>query len=317
MPVLLPSKSSIGLRIAGSALGLLTLAASPALGQVDIPVPNHSFEAPTTLFAWPDADVWEESGPLSEDPQLPGIRDTLDTGLFFNSPVDENGDPSPFFISNADGGQLGFIFAADDDDIAFFQQLNVPFEAGAAYTLKVDVGESFFFPPLTYNPNDPNPPPDPDPALLALRLYYKDALMQKVTLAERLVSADELPKGFDAGVLLAEFAAITGFSVPTDAWPGQPIGVEIRPFDGLSGVWNLDNVRLAVDCGPGGLAGDANVDGSIDLLDHSAFAACITGPRGVSRPAACPPCAFKRLDSEGDGDLDLLDFAELAVSLSP
>lgn len=301
---------------AGVALGFLTLAGTSSLAQVDIPVPNHSFESPGTFFAYPDANVWEESGPVGENPQLPGVVDTLDTGVFFNSPVDQTGQPSPFFIRNADGTQLGFIAAPNDADIAFFQQLDVPFEMGAAYALRVDVGESYFFPPLTYNPNDP-PPPDPTPALLAVRLYYEDPLIRKVAVAERVVSASELPKGADAGVLLVEFSAITGFSEATDPWPGEPIGIEVRPLDGLAGVWNVDNVRLSVDCGPGGPAGDANVDGAVDAADFAALALCLTGPQGETRPTGCPPCAFQRLDANGDGDLDLFDFAEMAVTFVP
>lgn len=286
--------------------------ASPAWAQVDLTVANPSFEAPQTFFAYPDAEEWEETGPVSEDPQLPGVKDTLDTGVFFNSPVDGEGNPSPFFVTNADGNQLGFIFAKDDDDIAFFQQLADPYEVGAAYTFNLLVGESFFFPPLTYNPNKPDPPPDPDPALIAIRLYYVDKTMQHVVIGERIVSADEMPDGPDSGVLLVNMAATTGFAQPADPWVGEPIGIEIRPVDGLSGVWNLDLARVSVDCGPLGAPGDANLDGQITIDDHAALIACLTGPGESGRPGGCPPCAFSRLDTDGDGNLDLRDFAAMA-----
>lgn len=303
----------LGLPIIGRSLGLIVLAVSPALAQTNIPVPNHSFESPFTKFAWPDADVWEESGPVSEDPQLPGIMETLDTGVFINSPVDGNGDPSPFFISNGDGNQIGFISANDAVDIAFFQQLGIPFEVGGAYTLQVDVGESIFFPPLTFNPNDPEPPNNPDPALLAIRLYYEDDGMIKQTVAIRLVATDELPGGADTGVLLAAFVASLGTTVVGDARLDRPIGIEIRPIDGLSGVWNVDNVRLVVDCGAGGGSGDTNLDGFLDDVDSARLAPCMNGPQGGSLPDGCPPCAFDRLDGDHDGDLDLLDVANFAI----
>ncbi len=304
-----------GLRAFGCLLAVVG-ASAPALGQTSIPVPNHSFEMPGTFFAFPDADIWEETGPVGSDPRLPGVVDTLDTGVFFNSPVDQEGLPSVFFITNADGIQLAFLGALDNADIAFFQQLADPYESNASYTLRVDVGESFFFPPLTFNPNDPNPPPNPDPALLSLRLFYEDDAMQKVTLAERVVSADELPNGADAGVLLVEFSAIspttTSFPI-VDPAVGNSIGIDIRPSVGLSGVWNLDNVRVEVTCNPVSPADDADVDGDVDLDDYAMFSECVSGAQDMTRPTNCPPCAFDRLDGDHDGDVDLHDYGRFAV----
>ena len=114
-------------------------------------------------------------------------------------------------------------------------------------------------------------------------------------------------------VLLAAFVAALGATNAGDAWLGEPIGIEIRPFDGLAGVWNVDNVRLVVDCGVGGASGDTNLDGSLDDADSALLAPCVTGPQGGSPPTGCPPCAFDRLDGDRDGDLDLLDVANFAI----
>jgi len=298
---------------AATASGIWSTAAPAQV--VSVAVANHSFESPTTTFAFPDATDWDETGPVGQDPQLPGVIDTLDTGVFFNSPVDSNGAPSPFFITNADGMQLGFIGAADNLDIAFLQQLDIVYETGAAYTLRLDVGESFFFPPSTVNPNDPDPPPNPPPALLAVRLYYLDAMQQRITLAERVVSDDEMPGGPDTGVLLVEFAATTGFLASGSAPVGQSVGIEIRPVLGLSGVWNLDNARLSVDCGAGGVPGDTDLDGDVDATDYDAFSKCLGGPQSAP-PVGCSPCALGRSDSDGDGDIDLRDFAALAAGFT-
>ena len=78
-------------------------------------------------------------------------------------------------------------------------------------------------------------------------------------------------------------------------------------------MWNVDNVRLAVDCGAGGASGDTNLDGFLDDVDSAELAPCVSGPRGESPPDGCPPCAFERLDSDHDGDLDLLDVANFAI----
>jgi len=50
--------------------------------------------------------------------------------------------------------------------------------------------------------------------------------------------------------------------------------------------------------------GDAEFDGDVDLIDHAAFAECMTGPGRVDRLCDC-----RFLDIDHDGDVDLSDFA--------
>jgi len=270
---------------------------SPAYAAVNITILNHSFESPQTTFAFPDATDWDETGPISEDPQLPGVVDTLDTGVFFNSPVDSMGMPSPFFIPNADGMQLGFIGAVDNSDIAYFQELDAPYEVAAKYTLLLDVGTSSFLPPRIFSSSDP--------PLLAVRLYYDESPSSRVIVTQRLVSLDEMPENTN----LIEFAATTGFLDVSSSAVGENIGVEIRPFAGEFGNWNLDNARLSADCGTGFAFGDVDADGDVDLTDYAVVAECVTGPQNGPAPASCPPCAFERSDSDADGDVDLRDVA--------
>ncbi len=54
--------------------------------------------------------------------------------------------------------------------------------------------------------------------------------------------------------------------------------------------------------------GDCNADGGVNLLDHSDWSACLTGPQGR------PPTGCACFDLDRDGDIDLLDAAELQVS---
>lgn len=286
------------IRVSVGAAGLTMLMAIPARGQVtDVAILNHSFESPQTTFAFPDATDWDETGPISEDPQLPGVMDTLDTGVFFNSPVDGKGAPSPFFIPNADGMQLGFIGAIDNTDVAFFQQLTATYEVGATYTLLLDVGTSSFLPPRILSSNDP--------PLLALRLYYDESPVSRVVMAERLISLDEMPENTN----LIEFATTTGILDASTNAIGENIGIEIRPFAGEFGNWNIDNARLSADCGTGIAIGDVDADGDVDLVDYETVANCVTGPQNGPAPAGCPPCAFLRSDSDADGDVDLHDVA--------
>ena len=53
-----------------------------------------------------------------------------------------------------------------------------------------------------------------------------------------------------------------------------------------------------------GLLGDADGDGDIDLDDYAVFSGCTVGP-GVTAPSS--PCRV--VDFDQDGDVDLLDFA--------
>jgi hypothetical protein len=58
-------------------------------------------------------------------------------------------------------------------------------------------------------------------------------------------------------------------------------------------------------------AGDINADGVVDLLDYSAFNACLAGPDGEPGGSGC---AF--FDFDHDVDTDLNDFRELQILFS-
>lgn len=68
--------------------------------------------------------------------------------------------------------------------------------------------------------------------------------------------------------------------------------------------WNIDDVELyATSCRSA--AGDYNGDGVITAADYPAFSACHLGP-GAGLGPDCGP-----FDADGDGHIDLLDFADL------
>lgn len=63
----------------------------------------------------------------------------------------------------------------------------------------------------------------------------------------------------------------------------------------------------AFDCEcPGGVPGDLDADGDVDIVDFSTFAGCFQGS-GVDVPENCR-CA----DLDGDGDVDVVDFSTFA-----
>ena len=57
--------------------------------------------------------------------------------------------------------------------------------------------------------------------------------------------------------------------------------------------------------------GDANADGGVGLDDYEAFEGCMTGPDGGPPEGEC-----QGLDADGNGTIDLGDFAALQSSFS-
>lgn len=57
--------------------------------------------------------------------------------------------------------------------------------------------------------------------------------------------------------------------------------------------------------------GDANTDGTVDLVDAAKFIACAAGPGTTTLPDGVDPVEFDNLDTDRDGDVDLHDFAAL------
>lgn len=57
--------------------------------------------------------------------------------------------------------------------------------------------------------------------------------------------------------------------------------------------------------------GDCNSDGGVNSFDYHSFGGCMGGPNGISLTDNC-----KCFDSDGDGDLDLIDFANFQVNFA-
>lgn len=73
---------------------------------------------------------------------------------------------------------------------------------------------------------------------------------------------------------------------------------------------SADAVKLVfVAAPPPNAPGDLDGDGDVDLADFALFAACLGGPDATEPPAECDPADFTNADLENDSDVDLADFA--------
>ena len=226
-------------------LGLLLLLARPGPVRAgNLYVPNSSFESVATQFADPRIDWWQKAPqPFSFDTNIFGAWDNL-AGVFFNSPI-TNSD----HIVNADGSQLGYLFAYPQT--AIFQDynstdwssgspthaFNVKFTPGKAYTLSVGITSSSQE-PLT------------EGSTLLLALYYRDASSNMVTVAATTVTYQT--NIFNNLTHLIDFQVNVPSVKPGDAWAGQNIGIQIQSTAApnfVGGVWDLDKVRLTENIG--------------------------------------------------------------------
>ncbi|UCG31698.1 MAG: hypothetical protein JSU68_08515, partial [Phycisphaerales bacterium] len=57
-------------------------------------------------------------------------------------------------------------------------------------------------------------------------------------------------------------------------------------------------------------------DDRVGLADFAWFANCYAGPGVTLPPPACGPCKFAASDLDGDGDVDLADFATFAIKFT-
>lgn len=243
---------------------VIMLAAASANAQ-PILIENHSFEEVNTIpvgGVWPEADAdpvtndhWLEPGPADGDlnafpPELipPGFTPpagaTLDTGVFFNTPVVSDGQggfvQNPGFVTNAHGSQLAYLFASNSvvPPIGFLQWTDQSIASGGEYKLTVAVGKSFFLPASGGSTGDPT---------MAIQLIYDDGGSTEL-LSETIIAASEV-----------QSTSLTDFHVTAligDASPAidDLLGVRILPVDGTAGSWIFDNVRLSQVPEPASLA---------------------------------------------------------------
>lgn len=197
-----------------------------------VPVPNASFESPTTPFVSVVVDDWQKS-PKPDWYQESGgfLWDQL-VGIFKNPPPD-----SLDHIVNCDGAQAAWLFAVPDvamfldRDAAPASGFDARFEPGQSYRLTVGIigtGGNML-----------------DGVPLELGVYYRDDAGEPVTVAATVVT--------NSAAVLGDRTRFQDFSVrvpevePGDGWAGKAIGIRFRSLVSLAmqgGFWDLDQVRL-------------------------------------------------------------------------
>jgi hypothetical protein len=204
-------------------------ATATALRADTVPVPNSSFESPSTVFVDTHVDSWQKTPqPVWFDPAAAGIAWDQLSGVFANTPVG-----MPNHIDNMDGSQGLFLIALPTAGLT--QQLGATFQAGMSYELTVGViggGGGM-----------------PEGTGFLLGLYYLDAGNNPVT-----VGALPLTHSTAAFPTTTHFVDQT-LSVPAvqagDAAVGKAIGIQLIGTSGAGqGYWDLDTVRLTATAVP-------------------------------------------------------------------
>lgn len=217
------------------------LVRSGTLVAAPVPIPNYSFESPTTSFVSLLIDSWEKTPKPDWYVEDGGFLWTQLIGSFKNTATN-----SPNHIWNCDGSQAIWLFAVPEVGLSQEYQetdLNDPappaldalFEPGKSYELTVGLfgggagGNYGMLPGVT----------------LELSLYYRDAASNRVTVAATTVtnSADL----FTSNTNLVDFTVQTPVVQSSDPWAGRHVGIMILSTVSTNlqgGYWDLDNVRL-------------------------------------------------------------------------
>lgn len=231
-----PSFSALRSRLARcpylrGALGVVAaglLVAHPAHGQ-SIPVPNGSFENPTTGFVTTIINNWTKtSQPGFFDPAAAGFTWDQTTGLFVNTTSPSNE------ITNLDGNQAAFVIGIPT--AGFYQEL------GTAYT----VGQQYL---MSFGTISEAPAGD----TINLIAYYRDSGNNIVPIAINTVTS------LGSGVPNITQLQYSSLAIPTvtaaDPWAGKPIGIEVIVGQGTGGDWDVDNVTVVPEPAATGLFG--------------------------------------------------------------
>ncbi len=262
-----------------------------------IPLVNPSFESPDVTpnpndpnnpfnGVSPEIDNWEETGPVS-----PLFFTTIDTGVFYNVPIDVIPP-----VGNADGNNLAFLVintAADgvtEERVSIWQESQALFEASTPYAFTLSLGQSV------------TGPPSADTSVVLSIGYLATGSGDFVSVVDRVVTPAQMKNPYDP-VLLADpnYPLLSDFTVAgyaTGPAIGQEIVVKATLMVGSesTGSFIADHARLEEL-----LVADLDFDGDVDDADFGLSFAAFTGPGNG-------PSSNPLADLDQDGDVDDADF---------
>jgi hypothetical protein len=225
----------------GMALAVAGLGALAAPPDPRIPVPNGSFEGPSTTFVTTRVDSWQESPKPDDYLEGGGFQWDQLTGTFRNT-LPGTAD----HLFNIDGNQALYLFALpgvgvfqdveskDFDDPVPRREFNVVYRPGQRYTLSARVVG------LGGNMLEGVP--------LELSLYYVVDVTNRIPVVTRVVTNSQ--------ETFADRNHFVGFSVASapvsanDPWAGRPLGIRIQSIvsdEQKGGYWDVDDVRLEAE----------------------------------------------------------------------
>jgi hypothetical protein len=138
------------------------------------------------------------------------------------------------------------------------------------------------------------------------------------------VTVSEPPVDVD-GIRTPEGAAATDYFQPPSGSDFYQQPVPVRPEDYTAPqipMLNFLENHATVDYVPETLyqatwyRADLDGDGHVDLSDFATFAICFGGAGVITPPPGCSQRDFSWSDLDGDGDVDLADFATFAAARS-
>jgi hypothetical protein len=224
-------------RLARLSLWMVFLAAAAVNEAASLPVPNGSFESPSTSFVDLRIDAWQKNAKPDWYDESGGFLWDQLCGVFLNTPPG-SGD----HIENCHGAQAIFLFAVpqtglfiDYDSTDWTSSIpthafDVKFEVGRAYQLSLGVlGTGGMT----------------NGASLMVGVYYRDSSNRMVVVQSTNIVYNRTL--FPDSTHFQDY----GLWVPPvkagDAWANRHIGIQILSITDPSlagGYWDLDHVRL-------------------------------------------------------------------------
>ncbi len=205
-----------------------------------IPVPNGSFESPTTLFVTTSIDFWQKTDKPPDFDESSGFLWIDETGIFLNTP-----DGASDHIINCDGLQAIYLFSYPN--VGLFQDFDstgsTSTNADREFGTRFEIGKSY---QLTVGINAGPGSQLKDGTTIELDLYYRDDFTNLVTVVSNTVAHSTTL--FPDHIHLHDFAVLTAPVQATDPWAGKHLGIRLQSTTAtnlVGGYWDIDNIRLA------------------------------------------------------------------------